>query len=534
MPTLNIGGQRVKVGDGFMSLSPDEQNATVEEIAKSLGGQMPVEKAPIQAEPGPQPSVAEDLAKSGASGLARGAADLVGLPGTLGGLAESGLDWVKAKGYEAVTGEKPEPGSFFAQEVLPNPLDGESLKRGLSTVTGGATDYQPKTTAGEYARTVGEFAPSALAGPGGIIRKAAMTSVPAVVSETAGQATEGTAAEPWARLGGAIIGGGLTAGGKPNVVKQAAKGAPSQETLKTVTDNAYKTLRDVGIQYHPGAYAQAVHNMATDLQKAGLRQPVAKQAHEMLASLTDDIGKAPDFDDINSLVSSLSETARGLRATPNGQQEAKAIEMLRDRLMQLEENAPITSRIPLDRGRLNEVRTKVKEVAFRNIKERALNEIVANADTYAAGTEAGIRNGINNLLRSKRGQQMFKGEERKALLEVAHGRKALRTLSRFGFDIFKVSGNAAALPFVGAAATATGVGPLAAGALATAGTAAKIASPFFTGKALDQAKAAIRSGKLRDNSTLNAASAERIKANIRRLLAAEAGAQAAQPSAPGT
>lgn len=36
MPTLNIGGQKVKVGDEFLSLAPDQQNAAVDEIAKSL------------------------------------------------------------------------------------------------------------------------------------------------------------------------------------------------------------------------------------------------------------------------------------------------------------------------------------------------------------------------------------------------------------------------------------------------------------------------------------------------------------------
>lgn len=36
MPVLNIGGQRVTVDDSFLKLSPDEQNATVEEIARSL------------------------------------------------------------------------------------------------------------------------------------------------------------------------------------------------------------------------------------------------------------------------------------------------------------------------------------------------------------------------------------------------------------------------------------------------------------------------------------------------------------------
>lgn len=37
MPTLDIQGRKVQIDDSFLKLSPDEQNATVEEIAKSLG-----------------------------------------------------------------------------------------------------------------------------------------------------------------------------------------------------------------------------------------------------------------------------------------------------------------------------------------------------------------------------------------------------------------------------------------------------------------------------------------------------------------
>lgn len=40
MTTLNINGRRVKVGDDFKNLSPEQQNATVEEIARSLGGEV--------------------------------------------------------------------------------------------------------------------------------------------------------------------------------------------------------------------------------------------------------------------------------------------------------------------------------------------------------------------------------------------------------------------------------------------------------------------------------------------------------------
>lgn len=47
MPTLNIGGQRVKVGDDFTRLSPEQQNSTVDEIAKSLAPKAP--EAPVAA-----------------------------------------------------------------------------------------------------------------------------------------------------------------------------------------------------------------------------------------------------------------------------------------------------------------------------------------------------------------------------------------------------------------------------------------------------------------------------------------------------
>jgi hypothetical protein len=38
MPTLNINGQRIKVDDSFMGLSPDQQSAEVDHISKSLPG----------------------------------------------------------------------------------------------------------------------------------------------------------------------------------------------------------------------------------------------------------------------------------------------------------------------------------------------------------------------------------------------------------------------------------------------------------------------------------------------------------------
>ena len=68
--------------------------------------------------------------------------------------------------------------------------------------------YQPKTIVGDYAQTVGEFVPGALLMPEGSLATNALRYglLPALSSETAGQLTKGTAAEPWARAAGGILG----------------------------------------------------------------------------------------------------------------------------------------------------------------------------------------------------------------------------------------------------------------------------------------------------------------------------------------
>jgi hypothetical protein len=63
MPTLNIGGRKVKVDDSFLSLTPDQQNATVEEIAASFGASPAAQTEP-QADASPMPSMMEGMAGS--------------------------------------------------------------------------------------------------------------------------------------------------------------------------------------------------------------------------------------------------------------------------------------------------------------------------------------------------------------------------------------------------------------------------------------------------------------------------------------
>jgi hypothetical protein len=133
----------------------------------------------------------EDVLPSLNEGLNRGADALLGLPGdTWHGaryLANKGL------GYD-------DP----INDILPT---SESLRKRREGNVG--PGYQPETTAGKYAQTIGEFLPGAALAPEKSLGKGLVKFgvVPGAASEAAGQATEGTPLEPYARTAAAIAGG---------------------------------------------------------------------------------------------------------------------------------------------------------------------------------------------------------------------------------------------------------------------------------------------------------------------------------------
>lgn len=158
-----------------------------------------------------------DVARSANAGVGRGFVALAGLQGDLQkfvndqttNLAErtgllSNAQASRARTLEPLTRRMSPPGLFgggglTSTEIMQSPPG--SVRRGVT--------YAPQTTPGRYARTGGEFALNALA-PGTGPLKLAAVALPAVTSEAAGQATQGTPWEAPSRLGGAMIGGGLT------------------------------------------------------------------------------------------------------------------------------------------------------------------------------------------------------------------------------------------------------------------------------------------------------------------------------------
>jgi hypothetical protein len=177
-----------------------------------------------------------DVAKSAGIGVARGVIGLGGLVGDVTDLGAKGLekasDFISDKvGIDRY--KRPEGGS-----ALDNIPTSQSITKAVEGVTGDF--YKPETTAGEYARTVGEFLPASIAGPGGIIRKVGMQAVlPGVASEAAGQATEGTPIEPYARAAAGIaagVGGSLI--GRPSSTTSAIRAQMPEGLTQATVDDA--------------------------------------------------------------------------------------------------------------------------------------------------------------------------------------------------------------------------------------------------------------------------------------------------------
>lgn len=203
-------------------------------------------------------STAEDVARSSVAGLERGVA---AIPGAFGDVSQFSKFIGQKAGFEPPQRSMLDALlSKVGAEKLPTSADTIEFAR-KSGVPG--INYQPQTVAGEYARTIGENIPGAVAGPGGMAKNALKFGVaPAIAAETAGQFTKGTDYEPYARAGAALATGGTAAfASRPNAAERAFMNATSSMTpdqIRQATE-LYNQSR-IGSTPVPLTFAEAAGN----------------------------------------------------------------------------------------------------------------------------------------------------------------------------------------------------------------------------------------------------------------------------------
>lgn len=176
-------------------------------------------------------------------------AGLAGIGGAVGDLSDLG-----AKGIEGASNyfadllgvpkyERPTDPSIL--DKIPRSKDVQQLIQ--DTYYDGEKPYQPQGAAETYAKTIGEFLPSALGGGGGMLARAGQVVLPAVASETAGRlpGVRDTKLEPIARFLGALTGGGVSAFlNRPNVTRAALETQLPPGITAQAVDQADALMQD--------------------------------------------------------------------------------------------------------------------------------------------------------------------------------------------------------------------------------------------------------------------------------------------------
>lgn len=201
------------------------------------------ELAAARAAPAPQVGTAHDIVHSIAPGLAEGA---VGMAGNMADNTPMG----------AVL-------KLLRSVMTNNPAStADMTNAAIQHQTG--PYYKSQTVPGQYTRTIASFVPAALAGPEGVGPKIASAVLPAVASETAGQATKGTPYEGVARLLGGLAGGGAAG------IRVRAPEAPSLlGNVSPETAALYQQMNKLGVKIRPAQAAPSgfVKTADSELQR---------------------------------------------------------------------------------------------------------------------------------------------------------------------------------------------------------------------------------------------------------------------------
>ena len=536
MATLTIEGRDVDVDDSFLQLSPEQQAQTVDEIAGQIGiapqqQTQTVNRAAKADQATLQPSQAGDIIQSLGSGVRQGIETTAGAIGDTAGLNADIVNFVMEKlGADPATREK-------AQQIAKAlTFPGASLVAPTTEQIQGVTDpilgrpHEPQTTAGEFAKTVGEFAPAAVAGPGGLARKTALTVAPAVASEAAGQlarAADSEGVESFARLGGALAGGGLAAGTSARVLRKAIKEAPSPEVLKQTTDQMYEKLRASGISYSTKGYERFVTTLVGDLKRKGFRAGVSPKAFSVVDELVENIGRPLDFSDLDSI-----RKATGKLYSSADETEKAVGNLVRDAIDSFTASGKFSViKGVADKKEIPLLMKTARETASRNIKQRLVTEAMESAETHLAGLESGLKNEFKKLISTRAKAGRFSAEERKAIQDVIRGgpgRTALNTLGKFGFDLGRLGNTATLLPTGGGLAAGSLIDPVTGVALVVAGSAAKVAGRKLTQKAAERAGQTVRAGRKTQGRARALTRDEQLKVNLRRAISGEFAVQSLQ------
>lgn len=459
---------------------------------------------------------ADDWANSIGSGVTKGVLQLAGTPGDLREMA--------AAGAGKLFGTSGEQAARSAFNIMP----GFSSMPTTEQITPEGVKYDPKTTTGQYLQTGGEFATNALA-PGGAVRKAAMVAAPALLAEGAGQATRGTAVEPYARVAGALVGGiGAAGKGGASAVKMAAKGAPDEAAIFQEKNRLYTALERAGTRYDAqefdalsrGLFSALRHRLDPQLSPHG--SVVVTKIGQLSGN-----GYAPSLPEIDEIKKIINEVMPAAAASRN-KNDITVLGFIKRELDNFEASAPLTTNGSVAPDAVKPMADRARELASRLIKARELKTMKENSKGYLSGEESGIRNQTARILKSEKGRYGWSKTELDAIKDASQGnltRNAIGSVGRGGVGRDARAFLGPGLTGSAGAALGSFLGPFgpavgAAGAVAGATGARKLAA-HLTDKSMGTAIDTALAGRGAQKQAVALSKEERRKALARALMSGQ-------------
>jgi len=386
-------------GRKFKVTANDPQQA-YDALQQMLGGSAPAQPAQ------PEISTAEDVARSLGSGMVRGAIGLAETPEMAGRAVKRGYQEVK---------------QFLGGEV-------EQETPILDTATGrflrGATtleEYQPRTTAGEYAGTVGEFLPAAIGGPAGLARRAGVATAAGLGSEAAGQATEGTALEPYARITGALV-APYAANKTLSSLQKRNVTAPTIQTLKDEKTTAYNMLKEkgTGLTATETAYLTDEMKSVLNLNDIVLSAKPSVERALKLVNEVEDAG-AMNLAKFNELQKALGKIYRSAPDAP---------EVLS--MMTKMDNALANK--TADKDLLLAAKAANKKYSKARMLDKYFNNAMEGAGKGRIISNAGeaLQNTATRILRNDKNKAFWSDDELRALQSLSQGSVPTRVMGALG------------------------------------------------------------------------------------------------------
>ena len=326
---------------------------------------------------------AAGVAKSLGTGIVRGTAGLIGMPADIGrglvNLAFQGGGYLIGADQAKLAEDAAKAEALMSGRTMAAPTSAEVM-RGVENVTGPM--YTPRGTAGEFAETIGEFVPSAIAGPGGLVRKTAMAVAPGVASEAAGQLMEGTPYETAARIAGGIAGGVAAAGRGGGPAKAMQEAAPDIAAVNARKNTLYKQLENSGITFDSRGYANLANRVTQTLQREAFDPDLQPKTAVLLKRINQLSGQAPTFQELDNLRKMAGNILRS-KAEPDDLRFASKIMSEIDDFF---DNGRVTSANPnLPAARVNATVKEARELSRRAALARDINAMDRRSPYFQGG-----------------------------------------------------------------------------------------------------------------------------------------------------